>query len=84
MSAIVDPDKEDERLRLGTDAKDTFNWLNGHQDLEVYSVRWLILIMFVLSGVANALVLLSFSPVIDLGEFFDFLLKRKHYKITLQ
>ena len=34
-------------------------------ELRVYGVRWAILSMFVLSGVANALVLLSWSPISD-------------------
>lgn len=34
----------------------------------VYTKRWVILILFVLSGVANALVLLSWSPISDIAS----------------
>jgi MFS transporter, FLVCR family, MFS-domain-containing protein 7 len=35
---------------------------------QVYSKRWIVLIIFVLSGVANALVLLSWSPISDIAS----------------
>jgi hypothetical protein len=47
-------DAEDNDNRTETDIED---------DLDVYSVRWIILLLFVLSGVSNALVLLTWSPI---------------------
>lgn len=37
-------------------------------NFQVYTKRWVILIIFVLSGVANALVLLSWSPISDIAS----------------
>ena len=37
-------------------------------ELQVYSIRWAILVMFIFSGAANALVLLSFAPITDLAN----------------
>ena len=34
-----------------------------HNEIKVYRIRWLVLILFICSGVANAFVLLTFSPI---------------------
>jgi MFS transporter, FLVCR family, feline leukemia virus subgroup C receptor-related protein len=40
----------------------------GANNFTVYSKRWAMLVIFVLSGVANALVLLSWSPISDIAS----------------
>lgn len=42
--------------------------LKNESDLETYTYRWAVLVMFILAGVANALILLSFSPITNLAE----------------
>jgi FLVCR family MFS transporter 7 len=43
---------------------------NSEASFEVYSRRWAVLVIFVLSGFANALVLLSWSPISDKASDF--------------
>jgi FLVCR family MFS transporter 7 len=37
-------------------------------ELQVYSIRWAIIVMFIFAGAANALVLLSFAPITNLAD----------------
>lgn len=48
------------------------NYLLKTEDSEfkVYPIRWLMVILFILSGVANSLLLLSWSPISDLANVY--------------